>query len=1068
MGRLPFTYPETAPVWLAQWPSAAEIDALFPPGIRQYSFRIMSQGGVRKVDWSEDSLVFTVGGQRAVWRWANGQWRRSCSCGYKNDCCVHAFTGARIFREICRQESWLPEDAGSTTSSRSGAVRPSPPGRSPRDLRLEQLDLWGAVVEVDQKHRQRLEAEADFHHEKGIVALRFYLFANERRQLLRMQQLYNLGLQSRHSVHAEKMWSDDDRHFISWLSGQLRGSRWLRQNLEVYKLTPEQFTGWQEVWAENPGRFIERASQKPLSPGKSAAGLHVELENDGEAVRIVLVLTAPNGTRYEFHEIFQLLASGQRQVVIDGSLLEFEPPFSWDLIREVFSRKTPRMRHEHIAEHLPVLLEGRLDLVRGDLIERTWIKGMCCIAAVPDGGDILIRVTIEDAVVHPDTGMAPGRIRPRDDGKFVITMYDSDDLPAIRDFFRTVAGGAAADGNWRIAGNTADVEKLVQAWQALPASIRKMPGRLQGLLGATWQPTPLLSLHEQEKFVDLQVSWMGDGAGMTHREMRDAIATGSSVVRSSSGNWLSLNPESLEKAWKELDPGLDADGRQRLCRPEARRLVIDTEERYAARVSERSTGLAAQLRDEPPPVMPELISGFKDILRPYQVEGFDFLADRTAYGVGAILADDMGLGKTVQTLALLTAYLQDDRHGKRFQTGALVVCPASVVSVWAGECRKFCPELICKVYAGAPGERRKLLAEQDWDLLVVNYALVRQDADSFLERDFGLIILDEAQQIKNPEAQITQVVKQLRSAQSLALTGTPLENRVLDLWSIMDFLNPGFLGDRMSFTNKYEAPAMRGELARRIAPLILRRTKDAVAPELPSRTEELITVELTPEQRKIYDREVVRARAIVREKGPIEILAALTRLRQICCHPALLKRPEYREVNAAKVDTLLEMLTELISEGHSALVFSQFTSLLALVQEALGAAGIRHRILTGRTPTAERQRLVAEFSADDEPEVFLLSLKAAGTGLTLTKADYVFLFDPWWNPAVERQAIDRTHRIGQDKPVIAYRLVAADTVEERVLAMQAEKAELFAGIIDGAEGAAAGRLSAADLAMLIG
>jgi SNF2 family DNA or RNA helicase len=473
--------------------------------------------------------------------------------------------------------------------------------------------------------------------------------------------------------------------------------------------------------------------------------------------------------------------------------------------------------------------------------------------------------------------------------------------------------------------------------------------------------------------------------------------------------------------------------------------------------------MAALLAEEPP-VIPPLPAALATIMRPYQKRGFEFLANRTAYGIGPILADDMGLGKTLQVLALLQA-LQTEQPNRPLRV--LVVCPASVVSVWLEQADQFCPDLDCRSYTGDRDARREMLAGNDWSVLVANYAIVRTDAEVITPVEFDMIVLDEAQQIKNPDSQISQVVKALNTERTLALTGTPLENRLLDLWSIMDFLNPGFLGDKDAFISTYEAPSRSTELARRIAPLMLRRTKEAVAPELPPRTEEVLRIDLADEQQALYNAELARARDSLQQRGAIEMLAALTRLRQICCHPQLLLK-ETTDLPSAKLDTLVEMLAELIDEGHSALVFSQFTSMLALIGDKLDDDGLPWLKITGSTPTGRRTELVRSFNDSDQSQVFLLSLRAAGTGITLTKADYVFIYDPWWNPAVEQQAIDRTHRIGQDKPVFAYRLISTRTVEEKVLDLQEHKARMFDDVMaDTTDRAVAAKLTQEDIRNLL-
>jgi len=290
----------------------------------------------------------------------------------------------------------------------------------------------------------------------------------------------------------------------------------------------------------------------------------------------------------------------------------------------------------------------------------------------------------------------------------------------------------------------------------------------------------------------------------------------------------------------------------------------------------------------------------------------------------------------------------------------------------------------------------------------------------------------------------------LDSRHRIALTGTPIENRLQDLWSIMDFLNPGFLGDLSFFNSKYASGGGNvSALIAKVAPIMLRREKRSVAAELPPRTVTVLPVEMTEGQRALYDRELVLARSSVSEEGAFELLAALTRLRQLCCDPEL-RLKEQHTYGSGKLDLLLDKATDLLESGHSILVFSQFAQMLEIIRREMAARQMPTRLITGDTPVEERGRIVDEFNDDPKDSVMLLSLKAAGTGLTLTRADYVFLFDPWWNPAAENQAIDRTHRIGQTRPVFAYRLVAEDSIEGRVLELMQRKQELFDTVIGGA------------------
>jgi superfamily II DNA or RNA helicase len=460
----------------------------------------------------------------------------------------------------------------------------------------------------------------------------------------------------------------------------------------------------------------------------------------------------------------------------------------------------------------------------------------------------------------------------------------------------------------------------------------------------------------------------------------------------------------------------------------------------AAALGERAARLAAIA----PPALP---AGLTATLRPYQVEGFHFLAHLSAHGFGGVLADDMGLGKTVQTLAWL---LHLQAATKNFR--ALVVCPKSVMHGWLAETERFAPALQAAAFAPAPVAAEKSAAAPG--LLVVNYTQLRLNAGWFQSAAWDAVVLDEGQFIKNPGSQIAGAVRALPSRHRLILTGTPVENRLTDLWSLFAFAQPGLLGAQAAFKRQHpEAdPAALARLRRRTRHFLLRRTKAQAAPDLPPRTEDDLVVELEPAQRKLYDAELKRARAQLLgvetahalDKVRFNVLASLLRLRQICCHPALID-PAHADLPSAKLDALLERIEELRDEGHQVLVFSQFVEMLELIRARLAAADIGHLILTGRTEN--RAELVSAFQTDRTKTVFLLSLKAAGFGLNLTAASYAILYDPWWNPAVEAQAIDRTHRIGQTKPVIAYRLLADHTVEQKIRALQKEKATLAAAVV---------------------
>ena len=509
-----------------------------------------------------------------------------------------------------------------------------------------------------------------------------------------------------------------------------------------------------------------------------------------------------------------------------------------------------------------------------------------------------------------------------------------------------------------------------------------------------------------------------------------------------------------------LDPAdVLADGRPATHRIHALQLAAE-----ADLLETRDAALATALRRRvaslaalPPPPLP---AGLRATLRPYQQEGFHFLAHLSALGLGGILADDMGLGKTVQTLAWLL-YLADARSGEREQADstatpfrALVVCPKSVTHGWLVESARFTPSVNATAFNPALANPDTQLSSLKPQLLVANYSQLRINSEWFRAQKWDAVILDEGQFIKNPGSQVASVARALLSRHRLVLTGTPIENRLTDLWSLFAFAQPGLLGTQTSFRRQHDqadAEAL-ARLHRRVRHFLLRRTKAEAAPDLPSRTEDEIIVELEGEQRRLYDAELKRARsqlmgvdtntalAAVR----FNVLASLLRLRQICCHPALVD-PAHRDLPSAKLDALLERLEELQDEGHQVLVFSQFVGMLELIRDRLVAANINFLMLTGATEN--RAELVDEFQRDKTKTVFLLSLKAAGFGLNLTAASYAILYDPWWNPAAEAQAIDRTHRIGQTRPVIAYRLLAEGTVEEKIRALQKDKAALAAAVV---------------------
>ncbi len=553
-----------------------------------------------------------------------------------------------------------------------------------------------------------------------------------------------------------------------------------------------------------------------------------------------------------------------------------------------------------------------------------------------------------------------------------------------------------------------------------------------------------------------------------------ALTAGDDHLLLDSGTWFSLDLPELEQLRALIAEASllgDAPSGGLRLRPEHAGLWEElvrlgvVAEQSAAWAS--SVGALLSLTDLPEAPVP---AGLQAELRPYQKVGYEWLSFLRATRLGGVLADEMGLGKTVQALAMLVAAAEEGSDAP-----ALVVAPTSVVSTWAAEAARFAPGL--RVATVTETERRRGVALADAvagaHLVVTSYTLLRLEASDYRAIAWDVVLLDEAQLVKNHASQAYKAVRRLHARTKIALTGTPLENNLMDLWSILSIAAPGLFPDPAGFTELYRKPIEGGNaetlarLHRRIRPLVLRRTKSSVATELPPKQEQIVPVPLGAGHRRLYDRYLTRERqrvlGLVGDLGRnrITILRSLTLLRQLALSPALVEKDAAAQ--SAKIDTLVELLGELISEGHRALVFSQFTGFLALVRKRLDAEGIAHEYLDGRT--RDRAARIAAFREGTAP-AFLISLKAGGFGLTLTEADYVFILDPWWNPAAETQAIDRTHRIGQDKPVNVYRLVSQDTIEEKVVALQRRKRDLFDSVV-GSDADLAAPLSADDIRGLL-
>lgn len=538
--------------------------------------------------------------------------------------------------------------------------------------------------------------------------------------------------------------------------------------------------------------------------------------------------------------------------------------------------------------------------------------------------------------------------------------------------------------------------------------------------------------------------------------------------RLKSGSFINLQNDSLQTL-AELSENLNITDKELLSGDVSvakyRALYLDNIIRQDTRIQfDRDAGFKKIVRDIKYVADSDLKvpDELKSVLRSYQKTGYRWMKIVGEYGFGGILADDMGLGKTLQVITLLLAQKKEQTE----HTASLVVCPSSLVMNWQSEINKFAPMLKSKCIMGASSVRENILAEyNDADVLITSYDLLKRDIALYEGIQFKYNIIDEAQYIKNHNTQNAKAVKAVKSCVCLALTGTPVENSLSELWSIYDFLMPGYLYNYNKFKHKFETPIVKNRdeqalqgLKRLVSPFILRRLKKDVLKELPDKTETILYASMEGEQKKLYLANVASIKQDLEDdfsgsdfgKGKLQILAMLTKLRQLCCDPSLL----YEDYNSesAKLNLCMELLQSCIESNHKLLLFSQFTSMLKIIEDKLIADGTKYYKIIGSTKSEDRLDLVNKFNADDTP-IFLISLKAGGTGLNLTGADVVIHYDPWWNISAQNQATDRAHRIGQKNSVQIYKLIAKDTIEERILEMQKNKAELADLVIKDGDGA---------------
>jgi len=563
-------------------------------------------------------------------------------------------------------------------------------------------------------------------------------------------------------------------------------------------------------------------------------------------------------------------------------------------------------------------------------------------------------------------------------------------------------------------------------------------------------------------WLSMRMSFESEGIAVTQEELARCLAEGRRYVRLQDGSFARLDPDKVREVLQRQAEILATSGGtgNKLPLSQAGRIEELLQQVGRSSISDGAKDLFKKLRDIDEIKGAKKPRNLKAQLRPYQEAGFQWLMFLHEIGSGGVLADDMGLGKTVQTIAMMLAVkadIQKQDEKKKFR--ALIVAPTSVVTNWLREMDKFAPSLRHALWHGAERKERQDDLE-DADVVVTSYALLRRDEELLAKMNWTYAILDEAQNIKNPLSATARAAKRLKSERRLALTGTPIENRLSEIWSIFDFVSPGLLGGLDKFEERYSRPIDAGDpkaaqrLRATIHPFILRRTKSEVAKDLPEKIESDQICDLTGEQGALYQAVLKEVRAQVMgevekqgmARAQIQILAGLTRLRQAACDPRLLNLPrQFTDEDSGKLIALRELIQTSIDGGHRVLVFSQFVSMLTIIRRAMDEDKVQYEYLDGSTK--DRQSIVERFQQDHGAPVFLISLKAGGSGLNLTAADTVIHFDPWWNPAVEDQATDRAHRIGQTKVVTTYRLIAKGTIEEKILELGGKKRELVGAVL---------------------
>jgi superfamily II DNA or RNA helicase len=851
-----------------------------------------------------------------------------------------------------------------------------------------------------------------------------------------------------------------------------------------------------ELRGEDAAEVLEMLSDRRvlLEPAS------MELRFANEALKPKIELDPANGNSLRVRVVFGLESNGRRFALSNGAWFEGTPGWQIDttegVARPVSELVTPAWLQRLYRSPAMVESLDALPALLGEYIPRiaaslgAELPDLSSVADLVDAkphfelkanGDIIdarvrLLVSYEDqefdvppddfpsplAFLPPKNGNSRPRVVRRDVGAEMagVQALMSQGFEVSESGEELVAQGDDALNFW-----TVGIGELPEEWD------RFIPDDLVDVTIRDESVTPQMRVSSGVDWLNLDMTFESGGAVVREEELRACLEHGRRLVRLEDGTFAPVDPDKVGEVLTRMAEIYATGGvTDKLPLSQAGRVQDLLKMVQNARVSSSAKTLFSKIEDiDEIPSIPKPRT-LKATLRPYQKDGFNWLVFLHEINSGGILADDMGLGKTVQAIALLTW-----AKGKYKRKLNLVVAPTSVVPNWEREIHKFAPGLTTVVWQGPNRQQRKEELEKA-DVMITSYALLRRDEELLHELDLRYVILDEAQHIKNPMSHTARAAKKIKSERRLALTGTPIENRLSELWSIFDFVSPGLLGQLRTFEERIARPIDRGDMetAQRlratIKPFVMRRVKQDVAADLPEKIEQEMIVPLAEEQTKLYKQILRQVRKSVLSevekqgvsRAQIQILAALTRLRQVACDPRLMKLPDtdFTAAESGKLAALREIVSEAVDGGHRVLVFSQFVEMLNHIRAALDEDDVEYEYLDGST--RDRIERVDRFNEDDTVPVFLISLKAGGTGLNLTGADTVVHFDPWWNPAVEDQATDRAHRIGQKKNVNVYKLIAEGTVEEKILELSAKKRELVSNVLS-TEGSPLKGLTKADV-----